>query len=98
MAKKESDKQAVVVTTAHRGIFVGYTNDKPDAETITLEKARMIVFFSADTRGVLGLATRGPQHGSRVTPAVERITLREITAVMKASPQAVEAWESEPWS
>jgi len=93
-------KRAVVVTTAHRGVFVGYTtqsktSDKND--TIALTDARMVVYYSAATRGALGIASMGPQLGSRVSPAVDGITLRSVTSVADASGDAVKAWEAEPW-
>ena len=91
-------KRPVVVTTEHRGVFFGYTDDPDEASLITLSEARMAVYYSAETRGILGLAKRGPQPGSRITSAVEQICLRGITAVMVASEDAVKAWESEPWS
>ena len=91
-------ERPVLVTTSHRGVFVGYTTDAPDAATITLSRARMVVYYSADTRSVLGIASRGPQSGSRVSPPVPRLTLRSITAVVDATPEAAEAWELEPWS
>ena len=90
-------ERPVLVTTSHRGVFVGYTSDAPDAETITLKRARMVVYYSADTRSVLGIASRGPQRGSRVSAPVPSITLRAITAVVDATPEAAEAWERELW-
>jgi len=88
----------VVVTTAHRGIFVGQTDAAPTAETCVLENARMVVFYSASTRGVVGLAQRGPQEGSRISPAASKIGLRNVTAIMDATDNAAAAWEQEPWS
>lgn len=91
------DKQALVVTTAHRGVFFGYGVPGAD-ETIRLEQVRMCVYWSAETKGVLGLAAKGPAKGSRVGPAVPVMHLRSVTSVMEASPAAVEAWEKAPWS
>ena len=87
----------VVVTTAHRGIFVGKTDAEPTAETCVLVDARMIVHFSADTRSVVGLTQRGPRPGSRVSPAATRLGLRNVTAIMDATDEAAAAWEREPW-
>jgi len=88
----------VVVTTAHRGVFVGYATAITGAPTITLTHARMIVYYSPATRGLLGLAARGPQPGSRVTSAAAEIALRDVTSVSRATAAAAEAWEAEPWS
>lgn len=91
-------KRPVVVTTKHRGVFVGYTTDTDKADPITLTDARMVVYYSPGTRSVLGIAAGGVASGSRVSSAVPSITLRDVTAVMGASPEAVKAWEAEPWS
>lgn len=90
-------KRAVVVSTAHRGIFVGYTTDDPGSEIMTLTDAHMIVYHSSDSHGFVGIGVNGPGNGARVSPAVSRITLRNITADMDASSEAVEAWRSAPW-
>ena len=98
--KKTSKNTArpVVVTTSHRGVFVGMTDQPSDAETITLTRARMVVYWPTETRSVLGLATRGAPKGSRVSDAADRIVLRNITAVIDATPEALASWESAPWA
>jgi hypothetical protein len=45
----------------------------------------------------MGLASSGPSKSCKVGPAAD-ITLRSITAVLEATPEAVKAWESAPWS
>ena len=87
----------VVVTTAHRGVFVGYTADPADAEIVRLERGRMVVYWSESTRGVVGLAAQGPGAGSRVSPPAT-IALRNVTSVIEATEAASAAWEEEPWS
>ena len=89
--------QALIVTTAQRGVFFGYGNDT-DEKTITLISARMCIFWSADVKGVMGLAATGPTAGCRVGPEVPAITLRDVTAVIEVSQEAKEAWEKEPWA
>ena len=89
----------VVVTTAHRGVFFGYLNGEPtDAPTVRIKRARMCVYWSADVRGVLGLAATGPTKGCRITAAVPAITVRDVTSVMEASEDAAKAWETVVWS
>lgn len=87
----------IVVTTAHRGVFFGYgiPTDKP---TIRIEKARMCVYWDAETRGINGLAANGPGKGCRVSPAIPGMTLRDVTAVFECSDEAAKAWENQPWS
>ncbi len=89
-------ERAVVVTTAHRGVFFGYAKDT-DGETITLRAARLCVYWSSDLRGFMGLASNGPNKNCKIGPAAD-IELRAITAVVIVSPEAVEKWEAAPWT
>lgn len=86
----------VIVTTAHRGVFFGYAEDT-DGATITLQRARLCVYWSADVRGFMGLAANGPSKSCRIGPAAD-ITLRNITAVLEVTPDAEKKWQAEPWS
>jgi hypothetical protein len=94
--KTAATERAVIVTTAHRGVFFGYAVNT-DGEAISLKKARLCVYWSSDIRGFMGLAERGPTSSCKIGPAAD-ITLRAITAVVEVSPEAVKAWESAPWS
>lgn len=105
MANKKvvaAGERAVVICTAKRGVFFGYTIESGDAlierTRGTLTRARMCVKWSVETRGVLGLAGIGPQKGSKVTPRVSALALESITAVIDCSDEAVKAWEAEVWS
>ena len=89
-------ERAVLVTTAHRGVFFGYATCT-DGETITLRAARCCIYWPVGNKGFLGLASVGPLKGARVGPAVT-ITLRNITCVAECTDAAVKAWESAPWS
>ena len=88
-------ERAVVVTTAHRGVFFGYATDV-SGETIKLRAARNCIYWSEKVRGVMGLAATGPDKQSRVGPAAD-IELRHITSVIACTPAAVAAWEAQPW-
>ncbi len=92
----KNKKQFLVVTTTHKGVFAGY-GIPTDESTIRLEQARMCVYWSADIRGVMGLASTGPGKQCRVGPAVPVLTLRDVTAVMEVTPEAEVAWNKEPW-
>ena len=94
-APRKSKSRAVIVTTAHRGVFYGYA-DRTDGETIRLERARLCVYWSADVRGFMGLASTGPTASCRIGPPAT-IELRNITAVLECDPAAVTAWEAAPW-
>lgn len=96
MPKASSKERAVIVTTEHRGVFFGYAT-KTDGDTIDLKRARLAVYWTADLRGFMGLASHGPGAGCKIGHAAD-ITLRSITAVVECSPEAVVKWESGPWS
>jgi hypothetical protein len=86
----------LVVTTAHRGVFFGYGKPTTDSE-IRLTEARMCVYWSAAMRGVLGLATVGPDKDCKIGFAVPVLTLRDVTSITEVSPEAVAKWEQGPW-
>lgn len=88
-------ERPVVVTTAHRGVFFGYAVDT-DGATIKLRAARCCLYWGADSKGFLGLASTGPTKSARVGPAAD-IELRDITCIAECTEQAVAAWESAPW-
>lgn len=87
----------LLVTTAHRGVFFGY-GQATEEKIIRLERARMAVYWSADVKGVIGLAQIGPTARCRIGPPAPKIILQDVTAVMEVSEAAAKAWESEPWS
>lgn len=89
-------EQAVLVTTAHRGVFFGYAIDT-DGATIKLRAARNCVYWPSSNKGFMGLAAEGPHKGAKVGPAAS-IELRDITAVVECSVEAVAAWEAAPWT
>lgn len=94
---ENSEPRPVVVTTAHRGVFVGYTTDPSDAAIVRLERGRMVLYWPESTRGVVGLAAKGPGAGSRVSPPAT-ISIRNITSVIEATEEAAKAWEEGPWA
>ncbi len=94
MATKKQERP-VLVTTAHRGVFFGYATGTK-GETITLSRARNVVYWSADVKGFMGLAASGPSHSCRIGPPAN-IELRGITAVAEVTPDAAAKFESQPW-
>ena len=95
MKTKVTDERAVIVTTAHKGIFFGFASDTSGA-TIKLRAARLCVYWSSDLRGFMGLASHGPNGNCKIGPAAD-IELRDITSVVEVSKDAVERWEKAPW-
>lgn len=96
MAEKAKVERAVLVTTAHRGVFFGYTDDT-SGDIINLRAARNCLYWPTEQKGFLGLAASGPVKGSRIGPAAD-LDLRDITSVAACTPEAVAAWEAAPWS
>lgn len=88
-------ERAVLVTTAHRGVFFGYATDT-DGVTIHLRAARCCIYWPSDNKGFLGLASDGPKNGAKVGPAAD-IELRDITCVAEVTEAAARAWEKAPW-
>ncbi len=94
MATKTKER-AVLVTTTHRGVFFGFATET-SGTTIKMRAARLCVYWSADLRGFMGLASHGPSATCKVGPAAD-IELRDITAVVEVSDAARSKWEAAPW-
>lgn len=96
MAKSKTNEEImVVVVTQGNAIFCGWTTT-PDADVIKLRAARQAVYYSADTHGLLGLASNGPGKDSRIGPPAN-ITVRNVTHVIECSPDAIKKWEGAGW-
>lgn len=93
---KPKAERAVLVTTAHRGVFFGYT-EETDGAIIKLRAARNCIYWSSDVRGFLGLASDGPTKSCKIGPSAD-IEVRDITCVALCSPKATTAWEAAPWA
>ena len=89
-------KKFVVVCTEFRGVFAGYADDVT-ADPITLTDAQMCVYWSQDTRGVMGLAATGPTKSCKITKPVPQMKAYKVTAVLDATKEAEEAWQNTPW-
>lgn len=91
---------ALVVTTEHKGVFFGYGYGHISGanRSIRLERARMCVYWSADVKGVVGLASGGPTKGCRVGPEAPAITLYGVTSVMEVSQEAEKQWQLQLWN
>jgi hypothetical protein len=96
--KKRAPKaRAVIVTTAHRGVFFGYATDT-SGDVIRLSKCRMAVYWDASMRGVLGLGSEGPGPGCRISHPVPEMEVRAVTAVVEVTDAAAGRWEAAPWA
>lgn len=97
MATKKTNgttERPVLVTTSHRGVFFGYSDDT-SGERIALKRARLVVRW-VGTKGFMGLAANGPTNECRIGPAAD-IELRNITSVVEVTPAAVDKFEAAPW-
>ena len=92
---RKKKEKAVLVTTAHKGVFFGYATETGGA-IIKLRAARNCIYWPTENKGFLGLASMGPIGNARVGPAAD-IELRDITCVAECTPEAVGRWESAPW-
>jgi hypothetical protein len=93
---KNDKERAVLVTTAHKGVFFGYTTET-SGPTIKLKRARNCVYWPPSNQGFMGLAEHGPKDGARIGPRAD-IELRNITSVSEVTPEAVKRWEDFLWS
>jgi len=91
-------KRMVVVTTdsTRRGVFFGELQSHKN-DIVVLKNAQMAIYWSAATKGVLGLASIGPQVGSKISPIVPEIKLNGVTAIMDASQEAIDKWAKQMW-
>jgi len=81
----------VLVTTEHRGVFVGCLS-KPsdyerDARRIVLQDVKNVIRWEG-RRGFLGLASHGPESGSRIGAQAKRVDLHGVTSVTDCTPEA----------
>jgi len=96
---KKSERYVVVTTDEkRRGVFAGILESGEVGGSVVLRESRMIVYWSAATRGVLGIAVTGPADGSRVSPAAPRTELDGITSITDCSSEARKRIEEGPWS
>lgn len=93
---RNKKERAVLVTTAHRGVFFGYATST-DGAIIALRAARNCIYWSSAIKGFLGLASDGPDKSCKVGPSAD-IELRNITCVAEVTSAAATAWENAPWA
>ena len=93
-------KYVVVATDKDkRGVFAGYLETwDPVTKVAIMRNVQMVVYWSPETRGVVGLAATGPADGSRVTKAAKRGEIHGVEAIFECTPAAQESLEAAPWS
>jgi hypothetical protein len=81
-----------------RGIYMGLC-EWPSLElpkAIKVYSCRSCVYYVKT--GSAGLATMGPQKGSRVTGAQEEVMLANPKSLHAVTQEALSCWEDEPWA
>lgn len=99
MAPKKKAAQTevpVIIGTSKQNLWFGYTTDT-SGSTVTLKRARQVIYWSATVKGAGGLAVTGPDANCRIGPAVPEVEAREVLTVVKPTPEAVKAFEAAPW-
>lgn len=89
--------KSVLVTTQHRGVFFGELSDDQDrsARSLTLTGCRNAIYW-AGKRGFLGLASHGPESGSRIGSAAPSVLLHDVTSITECTEAAAAAWRAWP--
>lgn len=97
MSSKKQGK-AVLITTAHRGVFFGYLVGAASKAKTKITQARNCVYWSADVKGVFGLAVTGPSATCKVGPAVPELEVLDVTSISTVTDEAQQKWEAGPWA
>jgi len=80
-----------------RAVIYGYCEAEPVAGVpVVLHRARMVLYWSAACGGLLGLAARGPQEGTRLTSSVDRTGTDAVRQWLTVSPEAAAALDAYP--
>ena len=89
----ETAMKAVLVTTAHRGVFAGLIDADQDlrATDMPLKQARMAIKFGT-SRGVMQLAESGPTEQSKISAVADIPMLHDITAIFAITDEAWAKW------
>lgn len=83
----------VLITTAHKGVFAGLIPEDANLshKSMPLKSARMAIRFGTNA-GVLELAQKGPNEGSKIGAAADIPMLHDITMVARVTDAAWDAW------
>ena len=97
--KIENNEIAYLVCCEPRVVLFGYaTQEEMKKESPTLKNVRMLVYWSAETRGVLGAAIDGPASGSRISRALNTWTITsKVEGYGPCSEKAAAVFESGMW-
>lgn len=85
-----AENKAVLVTTAHRGVFFGFLESR-DGNSVVLENARCAIRWNT-SGGFLELADVGPNANSKIGSPARRVELFDVTSIADVTPEATEKW------
>lgn len=92
------DKKRGIVVTTDRGIFFGYGTPRPGEKDVQLERCRAVVYWSSNIRStVVGLAVNGPMSGCCVSPPAQAAIIKDATAIIECTDEAVKRFEDAAW-
>lgn len=83
-------QRAVLVTTAHRGVFFGFLEGQ-EGNKVTINRARCAIRWSTKG-GFLELAKDGPNKDSKIGAEADRIELFDVTSIADVSDDATKKW------
>ena len=79
-----------------RAVIIGESRTKPRAgKPIALKNARMVIYWSRECGGLLGLAANGPKTTTRITASVAEHgdeCVRQWVKVSDDAAKAIDAW------
>lgn len=94
VAKRDTmTKTKVIITTAHRGVFVGDVADTtlPDSKTVKMENMRCVIYWGT-ARGLWQLCQSGPSDKTKLSDACPRCQIGDVTGVFELTASAREAF------
>ena len=80
-----------------RAVIFGYVAGEPRAgEVVDIYGARMVIYWPRECGGLLGLASKGPKGGARITAPAGRVsdTARQVISVPEESALLFLGWKS----
>lgn len=91
----------VLITNRHRGIYYGVLeSDYDGGNEVIVTGARHVFSYTRglqNARGTFSLSTHGPQSGSKLSPAIKRLLVRDVCNVAECQPTAIDAFETGGW-
>ena len=80
-----------------RAVLIGNVEFDPvPGEAVRLTDARMVLYWSEDCGGLLGLAAKGPKGATRITAAVPSVVDTSWQEYVEMTPEAAERVDQWP--